>query len=289
MDVKYLLKRWLPDKWIIRRQFKNSLGYNINFNNPKTFNEKLQWLKLNDRKTQYSVMVDKYLAKLYVSNIIGKQYIIPTLGVWDNFRDIDFELLPKSFVLKCTNDSGGVVVCKDKNKINKKDMNIFFRDRLSKNYFYNGRGREWVYKDIKPRIIAEEYIGNSESNSDDTIVDYKFMCFNGIVKCTFVCTERKSKDGLKVTFYDNEWNKMPFQRHYPSSSTDILKPNNFELMKMLAEKLSKDIPFLRVDFYEIDNKVYFGETTFYPGNGFEEFNPLEWDYILGEWLQLPNR
>ena len=144
--------------------------------------------------------------------------------------------------------------------------------------------REWPYKNIKPRIIIEKYMENDDKTE---LKDYKFMCFNGKVRCSFVCSDRYGKDGLKVDFYDLEWNKMPFQRHYPNSKKDIPKPKNYDLMIKLAEKLSSGIPFLRVDFYEINGKVYFGELTFFPGSGFEEFTPEEYDRMLGDMLELP--
>jgi hypothetical protein len=268
-DEKYLRKRW-----------QTKFGVDLDLDNPQTFNEKLQWLKLYDRNPLYTVMVDKYAAKQYVSDIIGEQYIIPTLGVWESFDDIDFGQLPDQFVLKCTHDSHSLVICRDKSRLDLKDARNRLTKSLKRNYYY--AGREWPYKDVKPQIIAEKYMEDSRSSD---LCDYKFMCFHGKVKCTFVCTDRSSD--LKVTFFDNNWQILPFERSHPASKSIINKPLNFELMIKLAETLSKDIPFLRVDFYEIDGKVYFGELTFYPGSGLESFQPSEWDTKLGQWIILP--
>lgn len=266
----------IDDEIFLKISYKCAFNKKLNLDNPQTFNEKLQWLKLYDRNPKYTKMVDKYEVKEYVSNIIGKQYIIPTLGVWDKFENIDFEKLPNQFVLKCTHDSGGIVICKDKNKFNYKDAERKINECLKRNYYY--AGREWPYKNVKPRIIAEKYM---EQKSKEELKDYKIMCFSGRAKCSFVCSDRYSKEGLKVTFFDLNWNKLPFERHYPSSSEKIDKPSNYNLMIKLSEELAQDIPFIRVDWYEIDGKLYFGELTFYPGSGFEEFTPKEWDTTLG--------
>ncbi len=273
----------MEDRKFIELSYEIALRKKINIDNPKTFNEKLQWLKLYDRKLEYTKMVDKYEVKKYVKDIIGEKHIIATLGIWNKFEDIDFEKLPNRFVIKCTHDSGGVVICKDKNNFDKKKARKKINKALKKNYFYFGR--EWPYKNVKPRIIIEEYM---EDANTQEINDYKFMCFNGKVKCSFVCTDRRSKEGLKVTFFDLNWNKLPFERHYPTSKKEIEKPSNYNLMIELSEKLAKNIPFIRVDWYEINGQVYFGELTFFPGCGLEEFTPEEWDYKLGDWIELPN-
>ena len=225
--------------------------------------------------------MDKYSVKEYVASIIGSDYIVPTLGIWDQFDDIDFTALPEQFVLKCTHDSGGGIIVKSKKKLNMEEAGKKLTRCLKRNYYYIGR--EWPYKNVKRRIIAEKYLVN-ENGAE--LLDYKFMCFGGKVKCSFVCSERRSKNGLKVTFYDLDWNIMPFERCYPRSDKAIKRPKNYRLMIELAEKLSVDIPFVRVDFYEINNRVYFGEFTFYPGGGLEQFNPVSWDRELGEWIDL---
>ena len=272
---------WSDEKYL-KRLFKLTLGYELKLDNPQTFNEKLQWLKLNDRKSEYTMMVDKLAVKDYVANKIGNEYIIPTLGVWNYFDEIDFDKLPNKFVLKCTHDSGGLVICKDKNTFDKKAAKKKIEKCLKRNYYWSGR--EWPYKDVMPKIIAEQYI---QQNAYEELDDYKLMCFNGKVKATFVCSDRFSEDGLKVTFYDTDWNRLPFERHYPSSKIEIEKPKTYDKMVVFAEKLADKIPFVRVDFYEIGGKTYFGELTFFPGGGYEEFTPKEWDKILGDWIKLP--
>ena len=264
--------------------YRHRMKKKLNLKKPQTFNEKLQWLKLYNRNPEYTKMVDKYEAKKYVADIIGEEYIIPTLGVWNNVEDIEFESLPNQFVLKCTHDSGGVIICKDKKNFNIENAKKKLKDSLKQNFYY--KGREWPYKNVKPRIIAEKFM--YDENTED-LNDYKFMCFNGQVKCSFTCTERRSSSGLKVTFFDKEWHKMPFERHYPSSNKEIKKPINYDLMLRISEKLSQDMDFVRVDLYEINGKVYFGELTFFPGCGMEEFIPDKWDNILGSWLALPKK
>lgn len=273
---------WMPDEPYLKMMYWAILGRKADLRNPRTFNEKLQWLKIHDRNPDHTIMVDKYAAKQYVAGKIGEEYIIPTLGVWDRFDDINFDELPDQFVLKCTHDSGGLVICKDKKTLDKEAAKKKIETALKNNYYYSVR--EWPYKNVKPRIIAEKYMADT---TNDDLNDYKLMCFNGKVKATFVCSDRYSEDGLKVTFYDTSWKRMPFERHYRSSNSEIVKPKTYEEMSALAERLAEKIPFLRVDFYEIDGRTYFGELTFYPGSGFEEFNPEEWDRELGDWIVIP--
>ena len=274
------LTRWMSDEQFLKKEYFLQMGKPLNLNDPKTFNEKLQWLKIHNRKPEYTTMVDKYAVKQYVADRIGEQYIIPTLGVWEHFDDIDFDNLPKQFVLKCTHDSGGIVICRDKSKLDKKTAKKKLEYYLKRKYYYIHR--EWPYKNVKPRIIAEKYMTNGDG---EDLNDYKLMCFNGKVKTTFVCSDRFSKDGLKVTFYDTDWRRMPFERHYPASKTEIDKPQTYEEMVILAEKLAFGIPFVRVDFYEINGNIYFGELTFFPGSGYEEFTPEEGDNTLGNWIK----
>lgn len=276
------LTKYFPDELYLKMKYYKVFKKKLNLKNPQTFNEKLQWLKLHDRKDVYTTMVDKFEAKKYVANIIGEEYIIPTFGVYNTFDDIDFNKLPNQFVMKCTHDSGGIIIVKDKSKIDLKKAKSQMNECLKRNFYY--LSREWPYKNVKPRIIIEKYM---EEEGYIQLNDFKLMCFNGKVKYTFVCSERDNqKEGLAVTFFDNDWNKLPFERHYRSSKKKIEKPKNFGKMIELAEKLAKNIPFLRVDFYEINNKIYFGELTFFPGGGFEEFTPEEWDYKLGEMIDL---
>lgn len=272
---------WLPDKEYLKLMYRLKVGRKLHLNNPKTFNEKLQWLKLYNRKEFYSSLVDKYEVRQYVKKKVGEQYLVPIFGVWDKFDDIDFNMLPKKFVIKCTHDSGGVIICKDKDKLNMTEARNKIQSCLDRNFYY--WGREWPYKNVKPRIIVEQYL---EDESGDEIKDYKFMVFNGKVKCSFVCSERYSEEGLAVDFYDLNWNKMPFMRKYRNSDKVIEKPKNYEKMIELAEKLSVDMIFDRIDFYEINGNIYFGEITLYPGGGFEKFIPEKYDTILGEMLEI---
>lgn len=281
LDNKKIIK--LSDKKYLETIYEIMLNKKLNLKEPKAFNEKLQWLKLYDRNPEYTKMVDKYEAKEYVSSIIDKEYISKTFGIYNNFEEINFDELPNEFVMKCTHDSGGVIICKDKASLNIKEAKKKINKSLNTNYYR--LGREWPYKNVKPRIIIEELL--KDVNNED-LIDYKFMCFNGRVKCSFVCLNRRSKEGLNVDFYDLQWKKMPFERHYANSAITLEKPKNYEKMIELAEKLSKNIPFVRVDFYDINGKIYFGELTFYPGSGFEEFTPDSWDYELGSWLKLEN-
>ena len=281
-DMYYAAMHIVPKKWYLKRQFRKYVGYQLDLDNPQTFNEKMQWLKLYDHNPLYTKMVDKYEAKKYVADIIGEEYIIPTLGVWTHFDEIDFDKLPDKFVLKCTHDSGSIAICKDKENFDKKTAKKNLKKGLRYNYYYAG-GFEWPYKNVKPRIIAEQYMVD---DSQKELTDFKLMCFNGKVQCTFTCTGRNTDRGLHVTFYDKNWEKMSFARHYPIERLAMKKPANYEKMIRLAEKLAKSLKFARIDFYEINGKIYFGEITFFPGSGMEEFSPIDWDYQLGGWINL---
>lgn len=264
--------------------FDYYLGKKINWKNPQTYNEKLQWLKIYDRQDRYTKMVDKYEAKEYVKNIIGEEYIIPTIGIYDKFENIDFEKLPQQFVMKCTHDSGGLVICKDKKNLNIKEAKRKINQCLKVNYF--NCWKEWPYKNVKPRIIIEKYMTNDDS---DGINDYKFFCFNGKVKLLFIATDRVNEnEETKFDFYDENFNHLPIKNGHPNALVPPSKPLNFEKMKELAEILSKDIPHLRVDFYEINGKIYFGELTFSHWAGMVPFEPEEYDLILGNWIDISN-
>ena len=271
----------LADDEYLRRKFYAKFGYKLDLSNTKTFNEKIQWLKLYDRNPEYIKKVDKFEAKKYVASIIGEKYIIPTIACWDSVDDIDWNKLPNQFVLKVTHDSGGIIICKDKETLNIKNTISILKKSIKRDYYM--LHREWPYKDIQRRIIAEDYM----SDNSGELIDYKLMCFNGLCKCIFTCTDRYSKSGLKVTFYDTKWNILPFERHYKSLKEPEKKPEKLDEMIMLAEKLSQNIPFVRIDFYVINKEIFFGEITFYPGSGFEEFTPFKWDEILGSWIKLP--
>lgn len=279
LDQKGIIK--LKDETYLKWLFFYKLGYKLDLDNPKSFNEKIQWLKLYDHRKIYTSFADKFEAKKLVSEIIGNEYIVPTIGVWEHFDDIDFNQLPQRFVLKTTHDSGGIVVVDDIRTFDREKAKKKLETSLKKNYAK--LGREWAYEGVKRRIIAEEFLSNGEEKE---LIDYKFMTFNGKVKCSFTCSNRFSGDGLKVTFFDMNWKEMPFERKYPKSYSSINKPLNYELMIKLSEKLAEELPFVRVDFYEVNGKVYFGEMTFYPGSGLEDFRPLLWDYELGSWIKL---
>ncbi len=274
--------RILPDTAFIKISYWLRLEKKIDLRDPKTFNEKLQWLKLHDRNPAYTGLVDKFAVRAYVRGKIGDEYLIPLLGVYDTFDEIDFEALPNQFVLKTTHDSGGVIVCRDKKSFEREKAKKIIHKRLRTNFFW--WSREWPYKNVTPSIICETYMADE---SGINLKDYKFLCFNGEVKCMFVCLNRNTKTGLNVDFYDLNWTPMPFERHYPSSGQALNKPRNFDKMIGFSKMLSKDIPFVRVDFYEAGDRLYFGELTFYPGAGLEEFSPEYYDYLLGSWIKLP--
>ncbi|MBR3132332.1 glycosyl transferase [Candidatus Saccharibacteria bacterium] len=270
---------FVPDDIYLKYRYYLRTGKNLNLKTPKTFNEKLQWLKINDRKEEYVKMVDKNEAKEYVAKIIGKEHIIPTIGIYNNFDDIDFDKLPEQFVIKCTHDSGGVVICKDKNSFDIASARKRINKSLKKNYYYGNR--EWPYKNIKPRIIIEKYMVNK---NDNELTDYKFFNFNGEPKIILVCTNRSI--GLRETWFDEKFRKLDIVEGGHLNDTDIKTPEKLGEMIKLSRALSKNIPFVRTDFYVVNNKVYFGEITFFPASGFEKFVPEEWDGKLGELISL---
>lgn len=283
MTIKHRLAQLLPDKIYLQIYYRRIFGRKLNLKEPKTFNEKIQWLKLYDRNPTYSKMVDKYEAKNYVENKIGKEYIIPTLGVWEEFDKINFSELPNQFVLKTTHDSGGVVIVKDKDKMNLVKTKKIIEDSLNNNYYL--QGREWPYKNVKHRIIAEKYMVDE---SGYELKDYKFFCFNGIAKVMFIASDRQNtNEETKFDFFDMEFNHLPFTNGHPNSNKIIIKSKSFEKMKKLAEILSEGIPQVRIDFYDINGNIYFGEMTFSHWSGFVPFIPDEWDYRLGSMINLP--
>ena len=272
----------LSDELFLKLRFKSELGYKLNLDNPKTFNEKLQWLKLHDRNPNYGKMVDKYEVRKYISETLGEDLSIPLLGVYDKFEDIDFNKLPNQFVIKCTHDSGGLVICKNKDKLDYKKAKKKIEKSLKRNYFYPGR--EWPYKNLKPRIIIEKYMVD---NKVKDLIDYKIMCFNGEPLYTFVYSERFSDDGVKATFFDKDWNILDFKRKFGDTKVNIKKPINYDKMLEYSKKIAQNIPFVRIDWYEVNGKLYFGEITFFPSSGFGAFNPQEWDLKLGNQIKLP--
>lgn len=277
------LSRLIPDRIYLQIVYFRHFKKFIDFDNPKTFNEKIQWLKLNYRKEEYTNLVDKYRVKQYITKLIGEEYVIPTLGVWNNVDDIDFKSLPEKFVLKCNNDSGGIVICKNKKDFDEVKAKSFLKERLKNNgYWY---GREWPYKNVKPCIIAEKYMEDSISKD---LKDYKFFCFNGSMEFFDIDIDRFIEH--RSNYYDRNGNFLPFGKTYcpPDYTKKIEMPKNLGKMIELAETISHNTVLSRIDFYEIDGQVYFGEITFYPGSGFSPFTDEKWDYKLGDMIDLPN-
>lgn len=272
------------DKIYLKMIFRCFMGRKLNLRDPKTFSEKLQWLKLYNRKAEYTQMVDKYAVKKYVADIIGEEYIIPTLGVWDSVDEIDFDSLPEKFVLKTTHAGGGngVVICKDKSTFDIQKAKRKLRRSMKTNPYLTLR--EWPYKDVKHRIIAEQLL---ETEGCTDLPDYKFFCFNGEPKCCQVIGGRDSV--MTIDFFDKDWGHLPFHEphNYPFAGKVISRPDLYEEMWSLAKDLSKGNPFLRVDLYEVNGDIYFGELTFFPTSGIGGFDPEEWDYIFGTWIELP--
>ena len=277
--------KWVPDKPYLKIMYRAQTGKRLDVINPLCFNEKLQWLKLYDRNDTYTEMVDKLSAKKYIEKIIGHQYVIPTLGIWDSFDEIDFSQLPNQFVLKCTHDSGGLYICKDKQKIDYDKVKKKINKSLKYSFYY--RSREWPYKNVPPRIIAEKYLENSIDRGLD---DYKVHNFNGEPKIILVCRDRYEKTGITEDFYSLDWEHLDIKRPGAAySESPIDKPERLEEMLEISRKLSNGIPFLRTDFYVVDHQLYVGELTFFPASGFKRFVPDEWDSIMGKWLELPQK
>lgn len=276
---------WLPDKFYVELMFRLKMGYWLDLKHPNTFSEKLQWLKLYNKKPEYTMMVDKYAVKDYVRSIIGEKFIIPTLGVWNKPEEIDWDKLPERFVLKTTHGGGsnGVVICKDKSRFDSKRAIEKLNKSLKQDIFKTLR--EWPYKDVPKRIIAETYMEDSQTKE---LPDYKFFCFDGEVKALFIATERGSGD-VKFDYFDRFFNHLDLIQQHPMSGRNIEKPKCFDEMIRIAEKLSKDIPQVRIDLYEVDGQVYFGEYTFTHHGGVVPFHPKKWDYEFGSWVKLPSK
>lgn len=269
------------DKKYIRYIWKHRMNYPLNLDKPSKYNEKLQWMKLYDRNPLYTIMVDKYEAKKYVANIIGDEYIIPTLGVWDTVKEIDWDALPNQFVLKCTHDSGGLVICKDKKKLNRRKAERKLKKSLRRDFYKYAR--EWPYKNVPHRIIAETYM---EDDRTKELRDYKFFCFNGEVKALFIATDRQNREEPYFDFFDSEFNHLDLRHGHPNAPAPPEKPLLFDLMKKLAARLSTGYPQMRVDFYEVNGRVYFGELTLFHHTGMVCFEPAEWDDVFGSWIDL---
>lgn len=276
--------RLLSDERYLKLLFKSNLGYSLNLDNPQTFNEKLNWIKLYDRKPIYTMMVDKYEAKKYVASIIGEEYVIPTLGVWGRFEDIDFDSLPKQFVLKCTHDSGGLVICRDKDKLDVEAARKKINRSMKTNYYLFGR--EWPYKNIKPRIIAEKYM----TDCGNGLRDYKFFTFDGEPRFMYISEGFENHDTAKVSFYSLDGELLPFHRlDYKPFDEQIELPEGYQDMLSICRRLSEQIgaAFVRIDLYCIEGMTYFSEITFSPCSGFVPFEPKEWDKKLGKLVKVP--
>jgi len=259
--------RFIPDKIYLSLLYKGIFGEKINLENPKTFSEKLQWLKLYDRNLDYTMLVDKYEVRKYIKEKLGEDYLIPMLGVWDNPNDIEFDKLPNQFVLKCNHNSGlGMCICKDKSKLDVKKVKHDLKKGMKQNFYL--LGREWPYKNVKRKIIAEKYM--KDSTNIDSFTDYKFYCFNGYVDNVMVCLDRNIGE-TKFYFFDRNWELLRYNvrgKDTPLNFT-LPKPDNLEMMFKIAEQLSKDKPFSRIDLYNSDGKIYFGEITFFPESGLD--------------------
>lgn len=280
----FLTTRFWSNEIYLKILYRIMMKEKLDLDNPITFTEKIQWLKLYDQNSLYPALVDKYEVKKYAASIIGDEYIIPTLGVWNKFEEIDFSKLPDRFVLKCTHDSGGLCICNDKLKFNFKKAKKILNKCLKTNYYL--KFREYPYKNIRPRIIAEEYMENDDTKD---LRDYKFFVFNEKVKTLFIATERQNKTTeTKFDFFDADFNHLPIINGHPNALIQPEKPKCFEKMKELAQALSKGIPHIRVDFYEVNGKIYFGELTFSHWSGLIPFDPKQWDLTFGSWLELPH-
>lgn len=275
-----------PDKLYLKLLYRLKLGRKLDLKTPKRFTEKLQWLKLYDRKPLYTQLVDKVEVKKYVTDIIGSEYIIPTLGVWNSPNDIDWDRLPDRFILKTTHGGGGsgVVICGDKGQLDKK-MTV---DKLNKGMKQDNiyaTLREWPYKDVPHRVIAEQLLDKDPQYDD--VPDYKFYCFNGIPKVLLIATNRFKDHNFN--YYDMGFKKLNITSSAGrNAAIEFSKPSCFEEMKEIASKLSQGFAHIRVDLYYSNNKIYFGELTFYDSSGFDNLSSDRIDLEWGGWIELPN-
>lgn len=273
---------WMPDKMYLKMRFKNLMGKRLDLKNPKTFNEKIQWLKLNDRKDFYKTIVDKYSVRDYIAQEWGEEHLIPLLGAWESVEDITFDSLPEQFVLKCTHGSKCNIVCTDKSKLDIEKAKRLLSKWMSTNYYYHSR--EWPYKFVTPRIIAEKYMLSTDA---DELIDYKFYCNNGKPEYVMVCVGRNNNN-LRFLYFDREWNFYRYNYGDDKLPADFSFPMPEQVPEMfkIAEKLSKGFKYLRVDLYESDGKLYFGELTLYPSGGFDRDILPETDALFGSMIEL---
>ena len=276
---------WMPDALYLKLIYFATLNKKLNLKEPQLFNEKLQWLKLHNRNPKYTMLVDKYEVRKFVTSEVGEQYLNTSYGVWDSFDEIDFEKLPNKFVLKTTHDSGGVVICSDKNELNLKEARKKIENSLKRNFYYVGR--EWPYKNVKPRIIAEEFL--SEVDGDE-LRDYRFFCFGGEPKFAVVDFNINDKSKTKRNIYDLNWKLIDAEISYPNNhNLELEKPKKYDEMISLSKMLSKDIPFSRIDFFYINDQIIFGEITFFHKNGLAKITPESFEKNMGDLIVLPNK
>lgn len=276
------LSRCIPDGPYLKCAYWIYMHRKLNLDNPIRFNEKLQWLIIHDHNPLYTTLVDKYRVKQWVADRIGKEHVTKTYAMWERAEDIDISELPERFVLKTNHDSGGVAVCQNRETFDLEKAKKKLAKHLKINYFW--RTREWPYKNVKPCVFAEEYLDPTETNGD--LVDYKFYCFGGEPRIMFTCTGRAAGD-TRFDFFDMDFNHLDIKQDFAENADmSIDKPCSFNLMAESARKLSAGIPHVRIDFYEVDGRMYFGECTFFDASGFGPFEPEEWDERLGAMIDL---
>ena len=274
-----------PDKLYLKMIHRLELGRKLDLKNPKTYNDKLQWLKLYCHRPEFTMMADKVAVKPFVASRIGAEYVAPLLGVWDRVEEIDWESLPQKFVLKTNHDGGnfGVVICRDKDSFDREKAEKRLKASLRRNTYL--LGREWPYKNIPRKVFAEEYI---EDKGREELLDYKFYCFDGKVRIVFIASGRQSQKEVCIDYYDADGNHIDgLRQSHPNAPVPPEKPVHFDLMKSLAENLSEGIPHVRVDFFEANGNVYFSELTFFPYGGWALFHPEKYDLELGSYIRLP--
>lgn len=274
------LSKYIPDEKYLNILFRGYIGEKMDWDNPVTFNQKMQWLKMNDRRNIYTVMVDKIRVKEFISKQIGSKYVVQTYGTWDDFDEIDFNSLPNQFVLKTNHGCGGMVICKNKDELNIQEVKKKIQKSYGDNYFWYCR--EWPYKNVKRKVFAEEYMQNGNQNN---LVVYKIFNFSGKPELIQVIQDDKTKYET-IDYFDTKWNLLDLRQNYPNSIHHLAKPETLEEMLELAGRLSQGIPFVRTDFYEVNGKVIFSEFTFFSDAGFAKFYPRKWDDELGALINL---
>lgn len=275
------LLNWMPDSLYLKILYRGFVGERLNLKNPRKYNEKLQWLKIHDRKPEYSMMVDKYTVRQYITEKLGEEYLIPCLGVWEDVEEIDFDKLPQQFVLKCTHDSGSVIICKNKDSLDIDQVKRHLKRACKRNYY--DTYREWPYKNVKPRIIAEAYMVDLQ---EDDLKDYKVLCFDGKAKLIEVHQNRFNNGEHTQDFYDVEWNNLHLaQKCLKNAKADLAKPERLEDVLKLSEAIAANLKHVRIDWYLIKDAIYFGEITFFDGAGFEPY-PEKEELMLGKLIHL---